>query len=316
MYTVAALYQFKLTPNYQDLQAPLKQICDAQNVKGTLLVAEEGINGTIAGSRDGIDVVVDHIRNVMGFDALEYKESFADTAPFYRMKVRLKKEIVTLGVPGTSPTKTVGEYVDPKAWNELLANPETVVVDTRNDYEYKIGTFKNALDPNTECFTQFPKYVAENLLDKKDKPIAMFCTGGIRCEKSTSYLKDLGFEKVYHLKGGILKYLEEVPEEESLWEGECYVFDQRVSVGHGLEVGHYGLCRGCRNPISDEDKLSPKYEDGVTCPTCFDVVDEKHKHRARERQRQTILAKQRNGQHIGDRIPPQRLPLKNTQTYC
>lgn len=306
MFTVAALYQFKSFPHYVEEQPALKALCDQHGIKGTLLLGEEGINGTIAGTREGIDAVSRYIRSHLGFNDLEYKESFAETMPFYRMKVRLKKEIVTLGVPGTSPTKTVGEYLNPQEWNELISNPETILIDTRNDYEYAIGTFKGAIDPNIQCFTQFPEYVEKNLADKKDKPIAMFCTGGIRCEKSTSYFKDLGFEKVYHLKGGILKYLEEMPEEKSLWDGECYVFDQRVSVGHGLKVGHYELCRGCRNPISSEDKLSPKYEEGVTCPHCCDKVDEKHKNRARERHRQTLLAKKRNGSHIGDRIPPAR----------
>lgn len=299
MFVVAALYKFVHLPNYIDIQIPLKKICDDNNVKGTLLLADEGINGTIAGSREGIDAVMDFINGNPDLQGTEYKESHAQTMPFHRMKVRLKKEIVTLGVPGISPTKKVGTYVSPQDWNDLIADPDVILIDTRNDYEVNIGTFKGAVNPHTEAFREFPEYVDQYCDPKIHKKVAMFCTGGIRCEKASSYMIEKGFEEVYHLKGGILKYLEEIPQEESTWEGECFVFDERVGLKHGLEIGGYALCRSCRNPVSDEDKLSPKYVEGITCPHCHGTKSERHKQRAAARHRQVLLARERGQQHIG-----------------
>lgn len=295
---VAALYKFVSLPDYEAKREPLLAHCQNNEVYGTLLLAEEGINGTIAGSRAGIDAVLDYLRADDRLVDLDHKESYCDENPFLRMKVKLKKEIVTLGVDGISPTKTVGQYVEPKDWNDLIADPDVVVVDTRNDYEYEIGTFKGAIDPNTETFREFPEYVAKNLDPAKHKKVAMFCTGGIRCEKSTSYMLEQGFDEVYHLQGGILKYLEEVPEEESLWEGECFVFDERVAVKHNLEVGSYDQCHACRHPITEEDKQSEHYVKGVSCPKCIDKMSDEQRQRFAERQKQIELAKQRGEAHL------------------
>ncbi len=299
MFVVAALYKFAPLFCYKDIQDPLKKVCDDNDVKGTLLLAEEGLNGTIAGTREGIDAVMAHIRMNPLLRDLEYKESHAEIMPFYRMKVRLKNEIVTLGVPGTDPNKKVGTYVAPEDWNAILDDPEVILIDTRNEYEVNMGTFKGGINPHTDSFREFPDFVEENLDPKKHKKVAMWCTGGIRCEKASSYMIEKGFEKVYHLKGGILKYLEQIPHEESKWEGECFVFDERVSLKHGLEIGDYVLCRSCRFPISDEDKLSDKYMDGISCPHCHDKKSEKHKLRAAARHKQVLLAQQRGDKHIG-----------------
>lgn len=301
---VTALYKFVSLPDYESLQAPLKDVCEKNGVMGTLLLAQEGINGTIAGSPEGIAAVLNYLKSDARFADLDHKESYCDEMPFYRMKVRLKKEIVTLGVPGIDPNKQVGEYVDPQQWNALLTDPEVVVLDTRNDYEFEVGTFRNSLNPNTKSFREFPKYVEENLDPKKHKKIAMHCTGGIRCEKASAYMLAQGFEKVYHLKGGILKYLETVNADESLWDGECFVFDNRVTVKNGLEVGSYGQCFGCRYPLSQEEMQSPLYVKGVCCPKCYDEFDGKHKERAGERQKQIELAKARNQAHIGAAARP------------
>jgi len=293
---VAALYQFKSLPDYKELQPCLKKLCDQHNIKGTLLLAKEGINGTVAGSRASIDALKDFLET--HFDNLEYKESFAEKMPFYRIKVRLKKEIVTLGVPGIDPTQAVGTYVEAEKWNDLISDPEVLLLDTRNEYEVEIGTFKGALNPETHSFTQFPEYVKK--IDKtKHRKVAMFCTGGIRCEKASAYMLSQGFEEVYHLKGGILKYLETVPQEKSLWEGECFVFDGRVAVAHGLALGHYGTCYGCRYPMTKEDTLSPLYERGVSCPRCSHTLSPEKKEAARARQRQEDLARSRGKKHIG-----------------
>lgn len=298
---VAALYKFADFKDFRQQQQKLQELCKEQRVRGTLLLAHEGINGTIAGSREGIDAVLAYIRSLAGFADCEHKESFCDEQPFLRMKVRLKKEIVTSGVPElANPHVHVGDYLEPEAWNELIANPETIVVDTRNDYEVALGTFRGAVDPKTKTFREFPEFVEQMNFDKT-KPVAMFCTGGIRCEKATAYMKSVGYENVYHLKGGILKYLETMPKDKSLWQGECFVFDNRVTVDHDLAVGHHELCHGCRNPIDDEAKLSPKYEEGVSCPQCFDLRTEAQKQSARERQKQIMIAKSRNHQHIGER---------------
>lgn len=298
-YVVAALYKFANLSDFQEMIPPLKALCNRHQVKGTLLLAEEGINGTIAGPRAGIDAVRAHLQSDERLEDLEYKESFATEQPFYRMKVRPKKEIVTLGVPGVNPNKKAGKYVKPEDWNALISNPDVFVIDTRNDYECKIGTFRGALNPKTETFRQFPEFVTKNLDPKKHKKVAMCCTGGIRCEKASSYMLEQGFEEVYHLQGGILKYLENVKPEESLWEGECFVFDNRTSVKHGLIEGDFDLCHGCRNPISLQDKESGKYVPGVVCPQCFDTASAQKIRRASERQFQVAIAKERNQKHIG-----------------
>jgi len=271
----------------------------AYNVRGTLLLAHEGINGTVAGSRADIDALLEFLQKDERLANISFKESFVDEMPFLRTRVKLKKEIVTIGVEGIDPKRSVGTYVKPKDWNALISDPDVVVVDTRNDYEVLVGTFKNALNPDTESFRQFPKYVKENLDPTKNKKVAMFCTGGIRCEKSTAYLKEQGFEEVYHLEGGILKYLEEVPEQDTLWQGECFVFDERVTVNHALEKGTYDLCNGCRMPITEQDKLREKYQHGVSCPHCFDKTTPEQKARFEERQKQMDLAQQRGENHIG-----------------
>ncbi|MFM7408458.1 MAG: rhodanese-related sulfurtransferase [Cuspidothrix sp.] len=289
---VAALYKFVSLPDYKELQTPLLSFCQSQKIKGTLLLAQEGINGTIAGSRQQIDAVLACLRADSRFADLEHKESYTETPPFERMKVRLKKEIVTLGLPEVNPNEKVGIYVKPEAWNDLISNPEVTVIDTRNDYEVTIGTFKGAENPQTQTFRDFPQYVKENLDSSKHKKVALFCTGGIRCEKASSYLLSQGFAEVYHLKGGILKYLENIPQEESLWEGECFVFDERVAVGHGLEIGNHELCFCCGHPISDADKSSPKYEEGISCPQCFDSLTEEKRKRQQEKWKQYQLMNQ------------------------
>ena len=298
---VAALYQFVELPDYQAIRAPLLETCMNQGLRGTLLLAEEGINGTIAGKREGIDAVKQWLDADGRFDRLEYKESLMDDEgiPFYRMKVKLKKEIVTLGVPGISPKMKAGRYVMPEDWNELINDPETITIDTRNDYEYEVGTFKGAINPETKTFREFPEWVADNLNPKKHKKVAMFCTGGIRCEKSTSYLLEQGFEEVYHLKGGILNYFEQVPHTESTWEGECFVFDNRVTVNHKLEPGEFDQCHACRRPITDEDKRRSEFVVGVQCHQCVDEHSDAQRERFRTRQKQIDLAKSRGERHIG-----------------
>ena len=299
MFVVAALYKFTPFPDPAALKGPLAKVACAHKVKGTLLLAPEGINGTIAGSRDGIDAVLAHIKSLPGCGTLEWKESSASAMPFPRMKVRLKREIVTMGQPDVDPTASVGTYVEADAWNDLIASDDVAVIDTRNDYEVEIGTFEGAVDPNTKSFGEFPAWWRANKERFEGKKIAMFCTGGIRCEKSTNFLIGEGVEDVFHLKGGILKYLEEVPAEDSRWEGECFVFDGRVSVGHGLEEGSFDLCHACRRPISDDDKAHDAYEPGVCCPRCVDEYDEQDRARFRERQKQIKLAKARGKVHVG-----------------
>ena len=299
-YLTAALYKFVILPDYKALQAPIQAECERNNIKGTLLLAEEGINGTIAGLPADIHNVLNYLRKDPRLVDLEHKESYADEHPFYRMKVRLKKEIVTLGVPGVSPTKKVGTYVKPEDWNALISDPDIILIDTRNDYEVDIGTFKGAVDPKTTTFREFPEYVAKNLDKTKHKKVAMFCTGGIRCEKASSYMMDQGFEEVYHLQGGILKYLETVPEENSMWEGECFVFDQRVAVKHNLEVGEYDQCYACRHPLSPEEMQSEQYAAGISCPYCYSSISEEKRASLKERQKQVLLARQRGEAHIGE----------------
>ncbi len=298
MYTIAALYHFTRFDDSAALREPLVALCADNEIKGSLLLAGEGVNGTIAGPRAGIDAVLAHIRALPGCADLEWKESQSDHPPFARMKVKLKKEIVTMGVPGVDPKAKVGHYVDPEGWNELIQQPDVAVIDTRNDYEVAIGTFEGAIDPETATFRDFPAWWEANKERFHNKRVAMFCTGGIRCEKSTNFLLDQGVEDVFHLKGGILKYLEEMPEEKSLWNGECFVFDERVSVGHGLKEGPHLLCRACRRPIVPEDKLRPEYEDGVQCHNCASEHTDADRERFRERQKQIALSAARGERHM------------------
>ena len=303
--TVAALYRFVRFDDPASLRAPLLALCDKLGIKGTLLLAREGINGTVAGSDNAIAALVDHLRGLPDCAALDVKYSTAAEMPFHRMKVRLKREIVTMGEPDVDPRASVGRYVAPEEWNALIADPDTLVIDTRNDYEVAIGSFAGAVDPHTPSFRDFPTWFREHrqeLLEGKKK-VAMFCTGGIRCEKSTSFLRAEGVEEVFHLKGGILKYLETVPAAESLWQGECFVFYERVAVGHGLAQGSYGLCRACRRPLSDDDRASPHYLEGVSCAHCIDERDDEQRARYAERQRQEDLARKRGAEHVGAKFP-------------
>lgn len=296
---VCALYKFVQLDDFEQRRQPLLETLQFHGVKGTLLLAREGINGTVAGSREGIDALLAYLKQDPLLADLSHKESFDEAMPFYRTKVKLKKEIVTMGVEDVDPRKVVGTYVEPKAWNRLISDPEVVLVDTRNDYEVAIGTFEGAINPHTESFREFPEYAAEHLDPQQHKKVAMFCTGGIRCEKSTAYLKSQGFEEVYHLEGGILKYLEEVPESESLWRGECFVFDNRVAVDHSLEAGSYDQCHACRYPITEQDKQRPEYRAGVSCHHCHAKTSEGQKARFAERQQQMQLARERAECHIG-----------------
>lgn len=299
---VVAMYKFVALPDFCDLREPLLNFCLQNNLKGTLLLAHEGINGTVAGSRQSVDALINYLRQDPRFGDIEYKESFEEQQAFYRMKVKLKKEIVTMGIETIDPKKDVGTYVEAKDWNTLISDPDVVLIDTRNYYEYAIGTFKNAINPNTTTFREFPAYVSTHLNPNSHKKVAMFCTGGIRCEKSTAFLKQQGFTDVFHLRGGILKYLEEVPESDSLWEGECFVFDNRVAVNHKLEKGQYDQCHGCRHPITEADKLSSQYLAGIACPRCYDQQTPDQRERFAERQKQMQLAKARNQVHVG--APP------------
>ena len=298
---VAALYRFANFTQPEMLQPQIAAWCAEHGLKGTILVATEGVNGTVAGTEAGIDAVVAHLRTLPGCAELDVKYSHANEMPFYRMKVRLKKEIVTLGVDGIDPKREVGTYVQPEDWNALISDPDTVLIDTRNDYEVAIGTFEGAVDPRTKSFSEFPEWFRahrDELAAGKTK-FAMFCTGGIRCEKSTAFLKAEGVDEVYHLEGGILRYLENIPEAESKWQGECFVFDERVSVKHGLELGEMELCHACRRPISQEDKASAHFIEGVACPACYAERTDEDRARFAERQKQIALAKKRGKQHIG-----------------
>lgn len=296
---VCALYKFVTLDNFHAIQQPLLNLMLQHDIKGTLLLAQEGINGTVAGSRDSIDRLLGFLQSDPRLSNISYKESYTSEPPFLRSRVKLKKEIVTMGIEGIDPKRVVGTYVKPTDWNQLISDPEVLLVDTRNDYEVQVGTFKNALNPQTDSFREFPDYVKQQLDPKKHTKVAMFCTGGIRCEKSTAFLKEQGFDEVYHLQGGILKYLEEVPAEDSLWQGECFVFDERVTVNHQLEKGDYDQCNACRMPITAAEQLSDKYQHGVSCPHCYDNTTPQQKARFAEREKQMQLAQQRGETHIG-----------------
>lgn len=300
MFTIAALYHFTRFPDFAALQQPLLALGRANGIRGSLLLATEGINGTISGDRAGIDTMLAHIRALPGCANLEHKESWSEDEPFGRFKVRLKKEIVSMGQPDIDPQAMVGHYLNPTEWNELIADPDVAIIDTRNDYEVGIGTFEGAIDPETKSFRDFPAWWQENKARFHNKRIAMFCTGGIRCEKSTNYLLGQGIEDVYHLKGGILKYLEEMPQEKSRWNGECYVFDNRVSVGHGLVPGPYSTCHACRRPLAPADTQRPEYELGVSCHQCKHEHTDADRERFRERQKQIALSKSRGERHLSD----------------
>ena len=299
VFVVAALYKFKIIKDIILAKARMLELCENSSLKGTLLLAGEGINGTVCGTRSDIDKLKTLIEQDLEIGDLEYKESFAPKNPFLRMKIKLKKEIVTIGLCEVDPTNVVGQYVDPQDWNDLISDPEVLLLDTRNDYEYEIGTFKGAVNPNTQTFREFPDYVATNVSSSKHKKVAMFCTGGIRCEKASSYMLEKNFEKVYHLKGGILNYFEKVLPEDSMWEGECFVFDERVAVNHKLEPGKYDQCYGCRYPLTEEDKKSAMYVPGVSCHRCCSSTSAARKQRFAERQKQMTLAKQRGEKHLG-----------------
>jgi UPF0176 protein len=300
MLTIAALYHFARFPDPAALKPGLLEVCLAHGVKGSLLLAPEGINGTIAGTREGIDAVLAAVRALPGCDGVQWKESFSDSMPFGRMKVKLKREIVTMGKPDVDPLARVGNYVSAQDWNALIRDPDTVVIDTRNDYEVAIGTFQGAVDPGTKAFGEFPDWWEKNRDQFAGKRIAMFCTGGIRCEKSTNYLLGQGVNQVFHLKGGILKYLEDVPEAESLWQGQCFVFDDRVSVGHGLVPGGLRSCGACRRPVTEADQRHEDYEEGVCCPACVNEYSQADRARFRERHHQMLLAAARGSRHLGD----------------
>jgi len=298
-YVTCALYKFVALPNYGSIRHPLLKVMTDNNVYGTLLLASEGINGTISSTREGIDAVLSWLDQQPGLDNIDTKESWDTQIPFYRTKVKLKKEIVTMGVEGIDPKQVVGTYVKPEDWNDLISDPDVVLVDTRNDYEVEIGTFKGAINPQTTSFREFPQWAKDNLGASKNKKVAMFCTGGIRCEKSTAYMKEQGFDEVYHLQGGILKYLEQVPQEQTLWQGECFVFDNRVAVDHDLKRGSYDQCHACRMPITEQEKTLETYTEGLSCHHCYGTVSDEQKQRFAQRQKQVQLAKARGEEHIG-----------------
>lgn len=303
-FCVAALYKFAPLPDYESLREPLQNMCDLLGVKGTILLAGEGINGTVAATDESIAKLLEFLRADPRLADLEHKESRAEALPFYRMKTRLKKEIVTMGVGGVDPNETVGTYVDPQDWNALISDPDVVLIDTRNDYEVEIGTFEGAINPDTQTFREFPQWVEDNK-DRLNKPkIAMFCTGGIRCEKASSYMKSKGYDEVFHLKGGILKYLETIDQAQSKWNGDCFVFDQRVAVKHGLKESEYDQCFACRYPITEDDKKSPSYVKGISCPRCHDTMSQDQKERFAERQKQIALSKARGEDHLGRKATP------------
>lgn len=296
---VSALYKFATLEDFSKLRKPLLQLMQAHQVKGSLLLAKEGVNGTIAGSQKGIDAVIDWLRSDPRLANIQSKESYTQEMPFYRTKVKLKKEIVSMGVASVNTKNTHDTYIKPQDWNVLISEPEVLLIDTRNDYEVQIGSFKNAINPAINTFHEFPDYVRQHLNAEKHKKIAMYCTGGIRCEKSTAYLKEQGFDKVYQLQGGVLGYLAEIPVKQSLWQGECFIFDNRVAINHDLKKGRYDQCYACRYPITEENKRSEYYAKGVSCPHCYNKVSQQQRQRFAEREKQVQLAKQRGEEHIG-----------------
>ncbi|MDG2201062.1 MAG: rhodanese-related sulfurtransferase [Phycisphaerales bacterium] len=298
-FLVATFYRFAPLDDLESMQAAVRECCETNEVRGIVLLAAEGVNATISGTPEGVMAVIEFLRADPRLTDLRWKESTASKQPFRKMRVRLKKEIVTMGVPGVDPAHLVGTYVKPQDWNALINDPDVIVIDTRNDYEVEIGSFKDAVNPDIESFGQLPAWLDARFDPSKQPRVAMFCTGGIRCEKSTALLRQEGFEEVYHLEGGILKYLEQVPEDESLWHGQCFVFDERVSVGHGLEEGSYELCRGCRRPVGPQDRASEQFEEGVSCPWCHDRTTSQQKANYAQRQQQVDLAKDRGEQHLG-----------------
>ena len=311
MYTVAALYKFSSVDDPNTLQNKIRKRFKQLKIYGTILVGKEGINGTISAEQKNLQKAVEYIRSIQGFKNIDIKFSHSEINPFVRLKIKLKNEIVTIGDDSINPNEVVGEYVEPKNWNSLIEDKDTILIDTRNNYEYSIGTFKNAINPNTIKFRDFPDWVKSQNFSKEDKSnkkIAMFCTGGIRCEKASSMMLKEGFKNVSHLKGGILNYFKEVDEDNSLWDGECFVFDDRVSVKHDLSEGSYDMCHGCRMPITEEDKKSKLYIRGVACPSCYYQTSEEQKSRYMSRQKQVDLAKKRNQKHIG---PKEEVQIKS-----
>ena len=305
MYIISALYKFHNIPDPRKIHNEIREELKKNSIKGTVLVGSEGINGTIsARCSKNLNESLAFIRSISGFKNIDTKNSFSKKSPFVRLKVKLKKEIVTIGDSSVNPNINRGDYVEPNEWNKIIEDEDVLLIDTRNKYECTIGTFRNALNPNTTKFREFPKWLeSQNFSDsyKKNKKVAMFCTGGIRCEKASSLMRTKGFKNVYHLKGGILNYFESVPEKESLWNGECFVFDDRVSIKHDLSEGTYDMCHGCRMPIKDDDKKSRNFIKGVACPKCFDKTSDEQKSRYMSRQKQIDIAKKRNKQHIGPR---------------
>jgi len=301
--TIATFYKFADLPEYENWKTKLEQAGLENNIAGTIILAPEGINATISGLKESIDIFINFICKDIRFADITPRITESTRSAFYRLRIITRPEIVTLGDPSVNPNKTVGKYVEPEDWNALIQDPDVQVIDTRNDYEVSIGTFKGAENPNTQIFSEWPDFVEKNLQTKKKQKIAMFCTGGIRCEKASSQLLENGFDEVYHLKGGILNYLDKIPVEKSQWDGECFIFDNRVSVVHGLKGGQAKLCFGCRWPIAEDDLNSPKYEPGVSCPHCYDSLDDKKKLGLRERNRQVNLAKERNLAHLGFQMP-------------
>jgi len=301
MFKISALYIFSPVHNTENLRHALHHICSSNNILGTLLIATEGLNGTVAGTHEAIDTLLHFLRQEDMFPTIQSTLSYAEKMPFHRMKIRIKNEIVTMGIPDISPYEQTGTYISPEAWNDILNDPEMLVIDTRNDYEVRIGTFKGAIHPETQNFSQFPAFVEKSLNPQIHKKIAMFCTGGIRCEKSTAYLKKKGFENVYHLKGGILKYLQNIPQEKSLWQGECFIFDDRTALDHQLQSSTYMFCRGCRHVITTADTEHAHYLEGVHCAYCFAHLTDHKKNASMERHRQILLAKKRGSIHLGSR---------------
>ena len=302
MHKIIALYRFCEIANPKNLQKTLKKELKNLKILGTIIIGSEGINGTVSGSKTNLNKAIKFLRSDSRFSDLDIKASFSRKAPFLRLKVKIKNEIVTMGINNIKPTIHAGKYVNYDQWNTLLNDEDTILIDTRNDYEYSIGTFKNSINPETSNFREFPKWVKKQKFTeeiKNHKKIAMFCTGGIRCEKASSFMKKEGFKNVYHLKGGILKYLENTNLKNSLWQGECFVFDDRVSVKHDLSEGAYDLCHGCRTPITEQEKLSKDYVRGVSCSHCISKKSSVQVQRYKSRQKQINLAKAKNKSHLG-----------------